>query len=97
MKVIETKYHGPTDRRGAWVAAKAEGLKAVYLPWDHNIGTEENHDRAALAFADKLNWSSDRRFQLARGGLPSGKGNVYVILDKSAIVRRKGPHHARSR
>lgn len=51
---IRTKYHGPTNYRGARIIAfmpAAHDRKRVTLPWDHALGSFENHRAAALAFA----------------------------------------------
>jgi hypothetical protein len=43
-----TRYAGPTDTRGGRVIARhvTTGKRAT-VPWDHALGIEENHERAA--------------------------------------------------
>lgn len=56
MQVIETKFHGPTDTKGARVSASSYGFGSVTLPWDHALTSEGNHKAAAKAFMDKCEW-----------------------------------------
>ena len=74
MKAIVTKYHGPTNSRGARISATAEGGNRVVVHYDY--GAREPHDEAALALCDKLGWKG----ALAEGGMPDGRGNVYVFI-----------------
>jgi len=59
---IETRYLGPTNRRGSRikaVARKADNWGAeqsATLPRDCGLSTEANHCRAAKACADGLGW-----------------------------------------
>lgn len=77
-QAITTKYHGPTDFRGACVTARAAaGRKTV--SWDYALGIRENHAAAAQALAEKLNWSG----VWVSGGLPDESGDVFVIVADS--------------
>ena len=87
MKAIETKYIGPSNTRGARIKASAEGVKPVTISYYSTTTGEQAHDRAALALANKYGWLSGKHRVLARGGRADGKGNVYVFVDKYAIVR----------
>lgn len=95
MKAIETKYIGPSNVRGSRIKASAEGVKSVTLSYSHGLNSEGNHDRAALALAEKYKWLTDRQHVLARGGKADGRGNVYVFVNKYDIVR--APKGMRSR
>ena len=55
-QAIVTKYHGPTNTRGARVRATAEAGH-VTLSWDHALGVTENHAAAARALAEKFGWT----------------------------------------
>jgi hypothetical protein len=77
-QAIETRYFGPTDTRGSRIKAKAQA-GFLYMPYAHELGTEENHARAALALADKYGWLKDGD-TLRCGGSADGRGNVYVIV-----------------
>lgn len=50
--IIQTKWVGPTDYQGARVVARCHSRRTV-IPWDHALGIEENHNRAAIALAKK--------------------------------------------
>lgn len=71
-QAIVTKYHGPTDNRGSRVSATAEAGR-VYLEWDYELNTEQNHQRAALALSRKFKWSPN----LVGAGLPGNAGYVW--------------------
>lgn len=55
MQAIATKYHGPTNTRGARISATAHAGR-IFVPYDHALNSEENHAQAALAFAQKWGW-----------------------------------------
>lgn len=74
-QAIITKFHGPTDSRGARVTARAAaGRKTV--SWDYALNSQQNHAAAAQALAEKLNWSG----VWVSGGLPDESGDVFVIV-----------------
>lgn len=73
-QAIVTKFHGPTDRRGYRVSAKADAGR-VSLSWSHSKGIEWNHAAAARALAEKLGWIG----KWVGGGLP-GSGFVFVLI-----------------
>ena len=73
FQAITTRYLGPTNVRGSRVTARA-AVGRVILNWDHALNSDENHAAAAKALADKFQWGGD----WYGGGLPDGKGNVYV-------------------
>ena len=70
MKAILTKYHGPTNTRGARISATDGDGNRVTVPYD--FAARDPHDEAALVLCRKMGWSG----ALVRGGLKSG--NVYV-------------------
>ena len=86
MKAIQTKYHGPTNYRGARITATA-GSNRVTLSYDHALNSDDNHDAAALALCAKLGWTKQH---LMRGTLesPAGAslGNVYTFEDRQNRV-----------
>lgn len=47
VKVIHTKYIGPTNYRGSRVKATDDLKNSVTLPWDAALSVEANHTRAA--------------------------------------------------
>lgn len=70
MKAILTKYHGPTNTRGARISATDGDGNRVTVPYDH--AARDPHDAAALALCRKMGWLGT----LAKGGTKTG--NVYV-------------------
>lgn len=56
FQAIETKYHGPSNIKGARVSATAAAGRII-LSWNHALNFEDNHEAAAKAFADKFEWS----------------------------------------
>jgi hypothetical protein len=73
VTTITTRYHGPTNTRGARVTASDEDNR-ITLSWDHEVGSQENHDAAARALCVKLDWVSH---DLYRGA--TKRGYVYVF------------------
>jgi hypothetical protein len=52
---VETVFIGPTDCRGSRVRAKILGSgKRVIVNWRHELGIEENHQRAAKIAVEHL-------------------------------------------
>lgn len=84
-QAIETRFIGPTNYRGSRVKAKAQA-GSVTIEWDHAIGVDENHMRAAQALADRYGWS-DRGGMWIGGGRADSRGNVYVWCPDSEGVR----------
>lgn len=74
MKAIQTKYHGPTERRGSRYSASDLDHNKVIISADDSLSSEENHDAAAIALCRKMGWT---RHNLVRGGF--AKTNVYVF------------------
>ncbi len=73
MQAIETKYYGPTNYRSARIRVRCQA-RTIFVSWDHALGVEDNHDAAAKALAEKLEW----RGKWFSGALADGSGNVYV-------------------
>ena len=59
MQVIETKYLGPTDRKGARIKATATNGMAVTIPYPHEDSDTEKHVRAVRKLAAKLDWTGN--------------------------------------
>ena len=58
MKAIETRFHGPTNRRGSRVIATEPDGSSHTHPWDYALNSTQNHASAARALADKLGWNA---------------------------------------
>lgn len=76
-QAITTKYVGPTNLSGSRIIVSAQAGRMI-VPWDHALDTDENHTRAAQAFADKWEWKG----KLVGGALPNGRGNCYVFAEE---------------
>ena len=51
---ILTRYHGPTEAKGARVSASAEGLGRISRAFDHALNDRANHVALAQEFARNL-------------------------------------------
>jgi hypothetical protein len=71
-QAIQTKFHGPTNTRGARVSARAYAGH-VMIQWDYALGTYDNHKAAAVALARRYGWPED----MVGGSLP-GSGYAFV-------------------
>jgi hypothetical protein len=68
MKAILTRYHGPSNVKGARISASDSDKNRVVLSWDHALDSAENHARAAKTLCEKMNW----RGEMIGGGLHNG-------------------------
>ena len=76
MQGIVTKYHGPTDTRGARISATSAGGVRIYRPLDYAVDADANHREAARQLCVKLGWSG----QMIGGTIPGG-GMAWVFAD----------------
>ena len=77
-QAIETKFHGPTNSRGARVSARAEAGRKT-IPWDDEFHVFENHARAAEALARSLGWDGE----MVGGAPPNHAGYVFVFVTRN--------------
>jgi hypothetical protein len=56
MKAITTKYHGPTNTRGARITASDMDGNRVTVSRNLNEDVEQSHAAAAWALCLKMNW-----------------------------------------
>lgn len=73
VQAIVTKYIGPTNTRGSRIKAKA-AAGSVTVSYEHGLGIEQNHAKAAEALVRKFGWRG-RYFQ---GGMPEDCGYCFV-------------------
>lgn len=59
-KAITTRYAGPTNTRGSRISATAQAGR-IYVAYDYALNAEENHARAAKAYAHKWQWTGEWR------------------------------------
>jgi hypothetical protein len=58
FQAIQTKYHGPTNTRGARISAVCAGGKCS-IPYPYELSGTEVHYKAAQTLCAKLNWNPD--------------------------------------
>lgn len=61
MKAIRTRFHGPTDTKGARVSASDADGNKVILSWDHALDGDDNHEAAAHNLCHKMGWPAVNR------------------------------------
>jgi hypothetical protein len=79
-QAITTKYHGPTDTRGARISATSESGIKVFIPYPHELRSEEGHIKAMRALCSKLKWVG----KYVGGAVKNGY--VFVALLPNEIV-----------
>lgn len=63
MEAITTKYHGPTNTKGARIGANVmrDGKRCSYFyPYKYDLNSEENHIRAARLTAERMGLTNTR-------------------------------------
>ena len=75
MKAIVTKYHGPTNFKGARITASDEDGNRVTIPYPYELSGEAVHRKAAEALCSKMKWTG----KLVAGGIKNGY--VFVFAD----------------
>ena len=82
MQTIKTKYHGPTDKRGTRIIARASGgydqrhATSIVHNYDHIYDAEDNHRLAAEKLLKALRWQGE----MIGGSLPDGY--IWVFAGK---------------
>ena len=85
MKAIETKYHGPTNTRGARISASDLDGNRISLPYPHELSGEAVHRQAAEALRDKMGWAGE----MIGGATKRGYAFVFVTFeDVEAMIAR---------
>ena len=79
FRSITTKYFGPSNVRGSRIIATASGdgfgQPKIVMPYNHALGVDENHAKAARLLAEKLEWSG----KWVMGGAKTGA--VFVLVE----------------
>ena len=70
--VIETKYYGPTNTKGARIRAKCDNATR-WFNWNYELTAGENHVKTAIWLADSLNWGTE----VVTGSM---NGNYYHVF-----------------
>lgn len=72
MKAIFTKYHGPTNYKGARISASDSDGNRVTISYPYELSGEAVHRKVADALCAKMNWTG----KMVAGGTRTG----YVFL-----------------
>lgn len=80
MKAIVTKYHGPTNTRGARITADDGDGNRVSIPYPHELSGSDVHYKAAKTLCRKMGWECN----LIGGGLKNGYAWVFTDADHDA-------------
>ena len=86
MQAIETRYHGPTNYKGARVSARSQGGRVIVHYDDGDGGSrgrESAHARAAKALCSKLGWTWGT---MHIGATADGRGYVFVFANLAPSV-----------
>lgn len=75
MHTIETRYHGPTNTRGARISATSTEGHRVFVPYDYSVEILDDHAKAVNALRQKLGWQ-DKPMHLAGS---SKKGYIWAF------------------
>lgn len=68
MKAIQIKYVGPTDKKGSYYKATAEGNNSLCQSYDHALSDEQQARDLAQMYSDAFGWGNIYGF----GCLPNG-------------------------
>lgn len=74
MKAIVTKYHGPTDTRGARITADDGDGNRITISYPYELSGEDVHRKAAEALRDKMGWTGN----LIGGATKDGYAFVFM-------------------
>ena len=72
---IVTRYHGPTNTRGARVSARMAGAPTAWIPYPHELSGLDVYAAAAAVQMARAGWPVG--CPMAVGGMPDG-GYVFV-------------------
>ena len=89
LQAIETKYHGPTNTRGARIIAVSASGVRVTIGYPYELSGVYCHAKAAEALARKLEWISEGAAfedQFVAGSTQKG----YVFVFKGGRFHAKG-------
>lgn len=75
MIAIETRYIGPTDRRGSRVAATTANGHRMVIAYDPSRSQQDAHRKAAECLAREMGWTG----KLVCGSTKAGY--VFVFVD----------------
>lgn len=68
MQTVETRYHGPTNTRGARISATSSDGVRVSVPFNHGLSPLNRHVEAVHALRKKLGWCKDPNLSMRLAG-----------------------------
>ena len=68
MKAIQIKYMTPTNTKGSYLKAIAEGNNSLCVSYDYSLDTEQQARELAQMYCDQMQWGQIYGF----GQLPNG-------------------------
>lgn len=68
MKAITTKFHGPSNVKGARMSASDMDGNRVIDSYQHELNSEENHKAIARRLCIKMGWSGSLIMGAIKGG-----------------------------
>ena len=72
---IITRYHAPTETKGARISARMMNARPVFIPYSYDLNERDANELAARALMAREGWP--KLCPLAAGGMPDG-GYVFV-------------------
>jgi hypothetical protein len=85
MQAIRTRYHGPTNYRGARISAQCEA-RSIFVNYDHGLDLEDNHAAAASELVRRMGWAGHYH-----GGAFAGDHYWVRPLDSGVAASFNGP------
>lgn len=89
--LIQTRYYGPTDRRGSRVKATTrsgrKGEPSLIMHYDHALDASGNHSKAAAALALAMGWLDKDEFTLC--GTTDGNGRGFFLIVREPYVGQR--------
>lgn len=85
---IVTRYHGPTDTRGARVSATARGRGGepvkITIAWGDALNVSDNHAAACAAMRVRMGWVGEAYGSMVGGEMPDGTGYAFVLTGRDS-------------
>jgi|SRR5579875_747240 len=79
MRVIQTRFHGPGNVRGARISARDEAGNTAVIPYPYELSIEGAHRKAARQLCDKMDWHGTLL------GDAFKKGYIFVLLENDPL------------
>ena len=77
IQTVITRFLAPTDTQGARVKARTmTGRHSVTLPWDYEKSVDGNHETAAAALVERMEWDH----------VPTWRGSAAPENSKDAFI-----------